>query len=182
MPFEIAAVLENDRWREWSRELKLKMSEVQKEILSEVCPTAAEEVMLTALHWWIRRGLVQDWIYTGPEIKFWSVDPDTITVYWDTREIRLDSVLSMIQTCGSLKLPRQEFLNTFQAFRSEVIAALSDRVTELERRTLIDKTEAEGLKNQLNKDDDQTLEVAVTDWPATLATIRTLEPLIGPLF
>ena len=154
-----------------------------------------------SLIWWEERRFEEDITHQNPiDIMLWPLSDTEICLYWcaNRKEDKRDGYVLFEPGNREIFLEKSAFLLALQDFRIQLAAALLLRVDELKNRSLIDVIVTDnrgaewfGAENILNELEEHLLafDEAVsgshdrsTDWPATLAAIRTLKPLIGPLF
>ena len=184
VPPGVADALRRGSWTPWQAALH-----AFHEGLPEESPPESPDLWQlgqNAERWWRERRLDTGYLRAAPELTVVSTDAEHLELTWDTRQQRLGGVLVMVQSHGTLSLPRPEFMEAIAEFRERLAADLTARIQEAQTRSLVSVEQATALRLQLEtwlSDFDAGQNgTPDEDWSETLAAISTLEPLIGPLF
>ncbi len=184
LPPELVGAVCRGSWTPWQAALHAFIKRLPED--APPAPVDLWQVGQVAERWWRERRLDTGYLRAAPELTVVSTDAEHLEVAWDTRQQRIDGVLVMVQSHGQLSLPRPEFMEAIAEFRERLMASLTQRIQDVQTRGLIDVQQAAKLRLQLEtwlSDFDAGLNrTPDEDWPGTLDAIRTLEPLIGPLF
>lgn len=180
LPPVLAGAVEGGAWDGWQRTLTAMLED-----LPDDGPPTLWETAGRADGWWQARRLDTGYLRAGPECIVWSTDPDTVNIRWDTSNQRIEGILVLMETSGEVRLARTDLLQSVAAFRDSLATALTARILEVEQRGLTDSAASDVLRAQLQRwlhDVERGLSrKSEDDWPGTLAAIRELEPLVGPL-
>jgi len=183
LPPVLAGAVEGGAWDGWQKTLTAMLEGLPDDDLPET--SALWEMAGRADGWWRARRLDTGYLRVGPECIVWSTDPDTVNIRWDTSNKRIEGVLALTETAGEYRLARTDLLRSVSAFRDSLTTALTARILEVEQRGLTDSAMGDALRLQLQRwlhDVERGLSRTSEDeWPETLAAIRELEPLVGPL-
>lgn len=184
LPLELADAVHRGAWTPWQLALHAFLDR-----LPENAPPESPDLWQagqTAERWWRVRGLDTAYLRAAPKFTVLSTDAEHLELTWDTRQQRIEGVLVMVQSHGKVGLTRQEFMEAVYDFRGQLVAALTKRIQDVQTRGLVDVQQAMKLRLQLetwlNDFDADLNRTPDEDWPETINAIRTLEPLIGPLF
>lgn len=184
LPLELAGAVRRGSWTPWLAALHAFLERLP----DEGPPEAPDLWQLGQLaeRWWRERRLDTGYLRAAPELTIVSTDAEHLEVTWDTRQQRLGGVLVMVQGHGKLSLPRHEFMRAIAEFRRQLVAALTERIRDVQTRGLVGVQQAAKLRLQLEtwlSDFDAGLNrTPDEDWLETIDAIKTFEPLIGPLF
>ena len=198
VPQEIIDVIRSGAWKKW-RSSTFDITE-RGEVKDELRHYKQDFDLSFA--WWEDRRFNADYCSNNSmEIMLWQMKENELCLYWwiDKEDKQWGHVL-VEPGIREIVLEKSVFLLAVHDFTNQLAAALLLRVDELKSRGLIDidvmvadsrGTEWFGAENILNELEeylfafDEAMSGTYdrsTDWPATLAAIRALEPLIGPLF
>lgn len=195
MPHEIIAVIRSGKWVDWRWSINnlMELGEVKQEFL-----LYKHDIEMT-LSWWQERSVDVHYVIHSPiEIAIWPINSFNLQINWRVRERSIDGVMFTGEQSGDTITSKFHFLNEVRKFRNDLVPLLYARIEDVKRRGLEDalvRVEEgthrfggdnilKSLKERLHSFDEDLTDLShqSTDWPATLAAIRTLEPLIGPLF
>jgi len=179
----LARAVASGAWDDWQTALTGMVEGLPDDDLPETLALWAAAG--AAEGWWRARRLDTGYLRAGPDFTVWSTDAGSVHIRWETRNRRIDGVLSLTETSGELRLPPADLMGSVSAFRDSLATALIARILEVEQRGLTDPAAGDALRSQLQHwlhDLERGLSrEPEDDWPETLAAIRELEPLVGPL-
>jgi Family of unknown function (DUF5984) len=177
----LASALEQQTWQLWTENLDKWRKDVEGD-----AETFFEDIWNVS-SWWHNRIIDTGYLRAGPSVHFWSPDDVTVSIGWDTQNAEIEGVQTMLETSGQLSLNRTAFIAELHRFRDDLEVQLAERIQQLNTLGLIDALGVKKLSLQLDKwmgdfNADLSRVPDDEDDALILASIQTLEPIIGPLF
>lgn len=183
IPAVLAQLIKSGAWLLW----KAKLDQVCGGPSQNDVAEPYRDFVHPARFWWSWRKLEFWYLVAPPDIYIWSSDPEILHLNWNTCNKHIEDILNWVETSGEVKMTRTAFLQAMTEFQDSLLTELAQRIMELLQLELIDTQGYERLKEQIEVwreqfNDAMTKKIDDTDWRATLDAIKTLEPLIGPMF